>query len=59
MDRYLVEIRQTVTGFATVDAEDEQDAQNRAACGAGEFGDQIHGEIEIISVRPLEPADWV
>lgn len=59
MERYLVEIRQTVTGFATVEAESEQDAQNRATCGAGEFGDQIPGEIEIVSVRPLEPADWV
>lgn len=55
MPRYLVEIKQEITTPVMVEAEDAHDAQNRAVCGLGEYGDQEAGELQIATVRLLEP----
>jgi hypothetical protein len=56
MDRYLVEIKQEITTPVIVEADDAHDAQNRAVCGCGEYGDQEAGEPQIAGVRLIEPA---
>jgi hypothetical protein len=55
MGQYIVEIKQEITTPVSVYADNAEDAQTRAKCGLGEFGDQSFGELEIASVRPLDP----
>lgn len=59
MSRYLVELCQKHSRHITVEAETEQEALRLAMAGAGDYGDPLAKEVEVVSMRLLEPSGGV
>ncbi len=54
MNRYLVDVKQVNNIPVTVEAQSEQEAQDKVREGLGEQGQHSPGEILIVSVRLLD-----
>ena len=54
MSRYLVEVKQVNNIPVTVDADSEQEAEEKVREGFGEPGQHSLGDIEIVSIRILD-----
>lgn len=56
MSTFTVVIRQVVATPVTIIAASPEEAQLRAVCGDGDWGEPIHTEPEIAAVRRQEAA---
>lgn len=54
MNRYLVDVRRETLIPITIEADSEQEAQDKVREGLGESGQYSPSEIQIVSVRLLD-----
>lgn len=54
MSRYLVDVRRETIIPVTIEANSESEATEKVREGLGDPGQHHPGELEIVSVRPLD-----